>query len=242
MATYVLCHGAWSGGWRYKQVEQILRAAGHDVYRPTYTGLGERAHLANPDIDLDTHVQDVLGVITFEEIDEFILVGHSYGGMVITCVADQLWQRIPKIVYLDAFLPENGKSLTDYAGDEGKGMLEAVEKNGEGWKVHRPEGTIPASLTKEERERLAAFTHPQPLKTITQKVDIEGNHLKIPEKVYVLCTENKGSPFWQFAELTRAQADWTVIDLPTHHQLLQSMPQETADILMGKAVAAAAAE
>jgi hypothetical protein len=109
-------------------------------------------------------------------------------------------------------------------------------------KAGRSTGPIPASLTKEERERLAAFTHPQPLKTITQKVDIEGNHLKIPEKVYVLCTENKGSPFWQFAELTRAQADWTVIDLPTHHQLLQSMPQETADILMGKAVAAAAAE
>ena len=137
-------------------------------------------------------------------------------------------------------MPENGKSLTDYAGDAAKGMIEAAKKNGEGWKVYRPEGTIPASLSPAERERLAAFTHPQPLKTITQKANIAGNHLKIPEKVYVLCTENKGSPFWQFAELTRAQADWTTVDLPTHHQLLQSMPRETADIILGKELRAAA--
>jgi pimeloyl-ACP methyl ester carboxylesterase len=242
LATYVLCHGAWSGGWRYRGVEKFLRAAGHEVYRPTYTGLGERAHLTNPEIDLTTHVNDVLGVIKFEEIGEFVLVGHSYGGMVITCVADQLWERIPRIVYLDAFLPGNGKCLLDYAGDEGKGMREAVARNGDGWKVHRPEGTIPASLTLEERARLAEFTHPQPFKTMTQKVEISGNHLKIPAKVYVLCTENKGSPFWQFAEANRARPDWTVVDLPTHHQLLQSMPRETADIVLGKDVRAAAAE
>ena len=117
MATYLLVHGAWHGGWCWRRVTDILRAEGHTVFTPTLTGLGERAHLARPEIDLETHISDVLGVLDAEELDDVILCGHSYGGMVITGVADRLPGRIKALVYLDAFVPEHGESVIDlYAG------------------------------------------------------------------------------------------------------------------------------
>ena len=112
MTTYVLCHGAWGGGWAWTRLAQILRGHGHEVFTPTYTGLGERGHLLTPDIDLKTHIRDVLGVIRCERIDDFVLVGHSYGGMVVTGVADQEWRKIRKLVYLDAFLPADVEATT----------------------------------------------------------------------------------------------------------------------------------
>ena len=114
MTTFVLVHGAWHGGWCYKRVARLLRQAGHDVYTPTLTGLGERAHLMNRAIALDTHVQDIVGVIRCEELSDVVLCGHSYGGMVITGVAEQMAAKIRSLVYLDAFVPENGKCLFDY--------------------------------------------------------------------------------------------------------------------------------
>ena len=115
MTTFVLVHGAWMGGWCYKRVARLLRQAGHEVYTPTLTGLGERAHLINRAIDLDTHVQDIVGVIRCEELSDVVLCGHSYGGMVITGVAEQIAAKIRSLVYLDAFVPENGKCLFDYS-------------------------------------------------------------------------------------------------------------------------------
>ncbi len=111
MATFLICHGAWSAGWAWKKVRPLLRAAGHEVFTPTYTGVGERAHQASPDVDLDTHIQDVLGVIEFEGLSDITLMGHSYGGMVITGVADRVLQKIKQMIYLDAFVPENGQSV-----------------------------------------------------------------------------------------------------------------------------------
>src|SRR5882724_5058439 len=109
--TYLIVHGAWGGAWSFKQVDRLLTADGHIVYRPTLTGQGERAHLANTSIDLNTHIKDITNVILFEELKDFILVGHSYGGMVITGVADQMADRIAHVIYLDAFVPENGENV-----------------------------------------------------------------------------------------------------------------------------------
>jgi len=114
-STYVLVHGAWHGGWCWKKVAPALRAAGHVVYTPTLTGLGERAHLANPAIDLATHVADVVNLLEAEELDKVVLVGHSYGGMVVTGVADRAADRIGRLVYLDAANPKDGQSLVDVA-------------------------------------------------------------------------------------------------------------------------------
>jgi len=116
MATYVLVHGGGHGGWCYQRVARMLRSAGHDVYTPTMTGLGERAHLVSPRVDLDMHIRDVTAVLHHEDLREVILVGHSYGGMVITGAADRAADRVGRIVYLDAANPVNGQSLVDVAG------------------------------------------------------------------------------------------------------------------------------
>ncbi len=113
MAVIVLAHGAWSSGWAWKKVRPHMAAAGHQFFTPSYTGLGERAHLADPSNDLETHIEDVLGVITYEDLRDVVLVGHSYGGMVATGVADRARGRVAQLIYLDAFVPGNGEALVD---------------------------------------------------------------------------------------------------------------------------------
>src|ERR1700724_4250982 len=113
LATILVAHGAWSAAWAWKKMRPLLRAAGHELLTPTYTGLGERAHLANPAIDLETHIRDVLGVLEFEDLRDVVLLGHSYGGMVATGVADRARDRVAKLIYLDAFVPQDGQSMLD---------------------------------------------------------------------------------------------------------------------------------
>jgi pimeloyl-ACP methyl ester carboxylesterase len=127
MATYVLVHGGGHGGWCYQRVARLLRGAGHEVYTPTLTGLGERSHLLSPDVDLDLHIRDVVALLHYEDLRDVILVGHSYGGMVITGVGDRAPDRIGRIVYLDAATPINGQSLFDVAGP----VIEAVRPMGQ---------------------------------------------------------------------------------------------------------------
>ena len=233
MTAYVLCHGAWGGGWAWTRVARILRGHGHEVFTPTYTGLGERAHLLTPEVDLETHISDVRGVIRCERLDDFVLVGHSYGGMVITGVADKEWLKIRKLVYLDAFLPEDGQSVEDLSGDErARATFELAERDGDGWKVPRPEGSISPMVPEEDRRWLEDLGFPQPLASFTAHLAIDGNHLEIADKVYVLASANPGSPFHAFAEVTRGRDDWTTLELATHHHLHLSMPEETAAILM----------
>ena len=136
MATYLLVHGAWHGGWCWTRVSRILRDAGHTVFTPTLTGLGERAHLAGPEIDLDCHIADVLGVIDAEELTDIILCGHSYGGQVITPVLDQRIERFRAAVWLDAFVPTEGRSLMDgWPPERAQHIREQVATTGDGWKV-----------------------------------------------------------------------------------------------------------
>ncbi|XUJ35525.1 alpha/beta fold hydrolase [Bradyrhizobium japonicum] len=111
--TFLLCHGAWSGGWAWKKMHPLMAQAGHRLVGPTYTGLGERAHLASPAIDLETHIRDILNVIKFEDLNDIVLLGHSYGGMVATGVADRARERVTQLIYLDAFVPRDGQSLFD---------------------------------------------------------------------------------------------------------------------------------
>jgi pimeloyl-ACP methyl ester carboxylesterase len=112
-STFLVCHGAWSAGWAWKKMNPLMAAAGHRLVTPTQTGIGEREHLANPSIDLETHIQDVLNVIRYEDLRDIVLIGHSYGGMVATGVADRARDRITQLIYLDAFVPEDGQSHLD---------------------------------------------------------------------------------------------------------------------------------
>ena len=148
MTTFVLVHGAWC----YKRVARLLRQAGHEVYTPTLTGLGERSHLMNREIDLDTHVKDIVGVILCEELSDVVLCGHSYAGMVITGVAEQIAAKIRSLVYLDAFVPENGKSLFDYSRPSRREqMRDDAVQNGEGYKTRPFRRLLSPSMPKTPR-------------------------------------------------------------------------------------------
>jgi pimeloyl-ACP methyl ester carboxylesterase len=139
MATFVIVHGAWSGGHAWRWLRPLLRTAGHEVFTPTLTGLGERAHLAGAQVDLDTHIRGVLGVLEFEDLDQVVLVGHSYGGMVITGVADQAPQRLTQLVYLDAEVPTDGQCEFDLlAPEERDGYQQAATTTGQGWQIPPP--------------------------------------------------------------------------------------------------------
>ncbi len=127
MATYVLVHGGAHGGWCYQRVARILRSAGHEVYAPTMTGVGERSHVVGPHVDLDLHITDITAVLHYEDLREVILVGHSYGGMVVTGAADRAADRVGRLVYLDAANPVNGQSLVDVSGP----IIEAVRPFGQ---------------------------------------------------------------------------------------------------------------
>jgi pimeloyl-ACP methyl ester carboxylesterase len=127
-APIVLVHGAWHGGWCWKRVAPKLRAAGHDVFTPTLTGVGERVHLAGLGVNLDTHITDVLNVLEVEELSDVVLVGHSYAGMVVTGVADRVGGKLRSLIYLDAFVPGDGRNMIDYvAAERRKGMINAGE-------------------------------------------------------------------------------------------------------------------
>src|SRR5687768_6397697 len=129
--TFVVAHGAWSSGWAWKKMHPLMQARGNRLFTPSYTGLGERAHLAHPNIDLETHITDVVNVLVFEDLRDIVLVAHSYGGVVGTGVADRARDRIRRLVYLDAFVPEDGKSFFDLTG-QGQLMRTAAV---DGWRV-----------------------------------------------------------------------------------------------------------
>ena len=136
VTTFVVAHGAWSSAWAWKKMRPLMRAAGHELWTPSYTGLGERAHLASPAVDLDTHIQDVVGAIEMEDLRDIVLIGHSYGGMVATGVADRVRGRIAQLIYLDAFAPRNGQSVFDLQPPEARErMRELARTSGEGWRL-----------------------------------------------------------------------------------------------------------
>src|SRR6478736_3621992 len=135
MATFVLVHGAWRGSWCWKRVRNALQTRGHDVFTPTLTGIGERSHLLTPQVNLDTHIDDVVNLIKWEELSDVVLCGHSYGGCVISGVVDRIPERIRAVVYLDAFILENGQSLHDTLPAAQRDLqLDLTRRLGDGWK------------------------------------------------------------------------------------------------------------
>ena len=164
MATVVLAHGAWSSAWAWKKVRPLMREAGHEFYTPSYTGLGERAHLADPSNDLETHIQDVLGVIEAEDLRDFVLLGHSYGGMVATGVADRARDRVKHLIYLDAFVPKDGQSLADLMPPALAQHMTAGMPAGE-WRV--PPNPPSQDTSPEDLAWITAHRKPQSIKCLT---------------------------------------------------------------------------
>lgn len=190
-----------------------MAAAGHEFFTPTYTGLGERAHLARPENDLDTHIQDVLGVLKFEGLRNVVLLGHSYGGMVATGVADRARERIARLVYLDAFVPEDGQALIDLLPARARQQQLDTVKNGDGWRV--PPNPIPPDTSDEDAAWITKLRMPQSARCFQQPLRLNAP-LTLPRS-YILCTREAGErPFGQFAERARRDG-WPLHELDASH-------------------------
>ncbi len=234
MANFVLVHGGWAGGWQWRQVAASLEAAGHLALRPTLTGLGERVHLAQPNIDLDLHVQDILGVLAYEDLHDVILAGHSYGGMVITGVAERAPDRLRHLVYLDAFVPRDGESQIDIMVQAlGSAAVDQVEDlvrtQGDGWRF--PRSTVDSDGAPNPRST------DQPYRTLTQSLRLVSPVAGALPHTYVLCTNKP--PGWPFSPAlafcaARARSDgWQYHELPTGHALRRTAPTQVVDLLLG---------
>ena len=244
MATFVLVHGGWHGGWCWQKVIPFLEAAGHEVYAPTLTGLAERASELSPDVGLDTHIQDIVGLLEEKNLHGVILVGHSYSAMVITGVVDQVPERIAHLVYLDTFVPRDGESMADIAPMVIRLLRKQAQAHGDGWRVDpqqkRPFGVkgIYGVTIEPDLSWVRSKVTPQPLKTFEQPL-----HLKNPAivsakpRTHIDCTG--GGFFFSLMRhilarraLPPREAGWRLRQLPTGHDAMITMPRELADVLL----------
>jgi pimeloyl-ACP methyl ester carboxylesterase len=219
--TFVVAHGAWSSGWAWKKMHPLMAARGHRLLTPSYTGLGERAHLASPDIDLDTHIADVVNVLFYEDLRDVVLVGHSYGGMVATGIADRARERIRQLVYLDAFLPDDGKSLFDLSGQGDQFRAAAVD----GWRV--PPNPPPPDTSADDLPWINERRMHHPIKTLEQPLTLTRGPLTLPRQ-YILCTRSEA--FRQYANKAKA-AGWPVHEMDASHNPHITAPEPLADLL-----------
>ena len=221
--TIVFVHGAWGGGWQYKKVQPLLEEAGYTVYRPTMTGLGERVHLARPDIGLSTHIEDIVNVLEFEELYEIVLVGHSYGGMVIAGVAERVPERIAKLVYFDAILPEDGESVASLFGDAIDTMATAGGGGAEPWQL------VPRWVKEGEPPPVDV---PQPVLTFTEPIRLGNPEAAKLPAVFLLTVEagKEVDEFDVFADRARNRG-WEVVTMEGGHNPYWFQPQNFVAVL-----------
>jgi pimeloyl-ACP methyl ester carboxylesterase len=196
--THILVHGAWHGSWCWKRVRAALQSAGHNVFTPTLTGLCERSHLNSAAVDLSTHIADIVNLIKWEELSDVVLCGHSYGGAVIGGVADRVSDRIGALIYLDAFVLENGQCLFDtYPAGLRNAQIEAARQAGEGWKIPPITAEAPGVDAK-DRDWVDRQCTMQPLATFQQPIHLTGAINRIKNVIYILATGFAPTPFPPF--------------------------------------------
>lgn len=230
MSIYVLVHGGYMGGWAWRQVAQILRAAGHEVFTPTLTGFGERAHLANPEIDLNTHIQDIVGVLECEGLEKVILVGHSYGSIVITGVAERIPERLARLVYLDGFIPKNGQTGFDLIGPvQTQQFLDSAREEGDSWRFAALPNP-PFAPPRWQRGIVKCLSLPIQIKNPAA--------LKIP-RAFIHCTvREKESPIASALIMVGRAAEeakqkgWWYRDINADHAPMFTMPKELTELLL----------
>jgi pimeloyl-ACP methyl ester carboxylesterase len=227
MATFVVAHGAWSAGWSWRKMHPLLRGLGHELYVPTCTGLGERRHLSSPEVDLETHVSDVLGALYCEDLHEVILVGHSYGGMVATAVADRAAERLSQLVYLDAFVPQDGESMNDLRpGRPAYGGGEEAD-----WLV--PPNPLPADTSEEDLAWITGRRSAHPLKCFEQKTRLSGAVETLP-RTYIYCSRHAPEDVFRvFARRARTEPGWRYLELDSSHNPHITVPASLARLLDG---------
>jgi pimeloyl-ACP methyl ester carboxylesterase len=232
-STYVLVHPAWHGGWCWKK--------GHDVYTPTLTGLGERSHLAHPDVGLETHIQDILNVLKYEDLSDVILVGHSSSGVVITGVADRTPERIAHLVYLDAFVPENGQSMMDIVPRHIAPRHEArVQSEGQGWLLPSFDAGPWDTFVRDawgvtddaDRRWMVARLGPTPFKHFKDRVQRTNAAAQKLPRTYIRCLLWRNPMFDQYAETARKGGVWRYREMATSHEPFVTAPREVAKLLL----------
>ena len=245
MATFVLVPGAWLGGWCWQGVAPALRAAGHHVYTPTLTGLGERVHLADPSVDLDTHIADVVNLVTYEDHYDVVLVGHSYAGIVVTGVADRIAERIALVAYLDSGPVPDGLSYLEFQPpDVQEHHKRLVTEHGNGWGLAMPSwedladvnGANLEGLDEAVRAHMRSRATPHPFGTYTRPLRLMNPAREALPKALISCSYpladvhamiESGHPW--FREL--AGPHWRFIELPTGHWPMFSRPRELSELL-----------
>jgi pimeloyl-ACP methyl ester carboxylesterase len=230
VTTFVVAHGAWSSAWAWKKMRPLMRAAGHELWTPSYTGLGERAHLAGPQVGLDTHIQDVVGAIEMEDLRDIVLIGHSYGGMVATGVADRVRGRIAQLIYLDAFAPRNGQSVFDLQPPEARErMRELARTVGEGWRL--PPNPMPPDTPAEDVAWASGRRMPHPIKAFEQAVRLD-EKVPPPPRSYIYCRRiGPFDVFRQFLERAQRESGWRHFEIDASHNPHITMPQELMALL-----------
>lgn len=233
MAIFVLVHGSWHGGWCYARVAKLLREAGHDVYTPTLTGMGERSHLAGIEINLDTHVQDIVNVVTYEDLNEVILCGHSFGGVVITGVAAKIPERLKSLFYLDAFVPDDGQSYFDLVSTDIISMILGAAKTAGGKSPPIPAAAF--NVNERDRAWVDKLCVPQTLAAFAQSVSLGVNSVAARRRTYVYATANGMNTFDATYERFKADPNWTVHTVHCGHDVMLDEPEELARLLMNEA-------
>jgi pimeloyl-ACP methyl ester carboxylesterase len=236
MATFVLVHGAFVGGWSWRWLAPYLRGTGHEVHSPTVTGHGERAHLASPQIDLDTHIEDVVNLLHYEDLTGAVLVGYSYGGVVVAGVADRVPERIGHVVYLDSDVPQDGDT-SSFAPSRTAVREELARAHGDGWRVPPAAAGVDALLEEfpeEQRRWIAARLTPQLLKTWTQPIRLSGAAAGIPT-TYIRCTvgyDPDDEDTQRQDERIRSEPGWHYRELAASHMAGLTVPRQVADLLL----------
>ena len=219
--TFVIVHGAWGGSWAFRRVDGLLREKGHNVYRPSLTGLGERVHLASPDVGLSTHINDVVNMILFEDLHNVILVGHSYGGMVITGVADRVPERIRRLIYVDALVPDDGESVMSLQGARAAWVKQLTQGSYIVPPWVKPDQPLPKDV-------------PQPLKTFTEAIILKNKSARSLPATYILTVEAghkaEDDDFASQAERAKGRG-WPVIQLTSDHNPQWAAPEALVEML-----------
>jgi pimeloyl-ACP methyl ester carboxylesterase len=234
MSRLVLVHGAWHGAWCWRRTGALLREGGAEVHTPTLTGLGERAHLLAPEVGLQTHVRDVLGLLEAEELQDVTLVGHSYAGMLLADVAARAAGRIGRLVYLDALVPRASQSALELFSPPVREAVQASAARGGGWRVAAPLGAADLGVTEPaDRAWVDRRLTDQALPTFTEPA-AASPPAAIP-KTYVVCTSPRRQTYVPFAEAARADPGWDYVELEAGHDAMVSAPAALAAILLAAA-------
>lgn len=230
--TFVLVHGASHGGWCYGRVAGLLRAQGHRVFTPTLSGLAERSGEASRAINLTTHIEDILDLFRWEELEDVVLCGHSYGGMVIAGVADRIPERIRNLVFLDAVIPETGRCMTDYVfpGEALLGVLDLVGAAGGGLVLPAPPAAF-FKVNEADQAMVDRLCTPHPIASLLQKISLGDHGDRIAAHTYIYATGWGFPPITQQYEKARTLAGWKVFEVDCGHDIMIDAPGRLAEIL-----------